>query len=110
MEWILGEPLVGVRSGLDREQSSSSALLGLGKPERKDCPGRNTDPVLNPGQGDALQEVARTTLLLRRMTESSDDQLLSLAARKRPQPCPTDPHSLLTCPNCGSDQDSTVCW
>lgn len=76
MGWILGEPWVRVRSGSDQEQSSSSAPLGLGKLARRECPGRNTDPVSNPGQGDALQEMARTTLLPRRMTESSDGQLL----------------------------------
>lgn len=109
-EWILGEPWVRVRSGSDQVQSSSSALVGLGKPARRECPGRNRDPVSNPGQGDALQEVARTTLLPPRMTESSDGRLLLPAARRHPQPCPTDPHSLPTYPNCGSGQGSTVCW
>lgn len=112
VEWILGEPWVHVRSGLDQARSPSSdpvGRVGLRKPVRTESLGRNTDRVSNPSQGAALQVVARTTLLPPRLTESSAGQLLLPAAHRHCQPCPTDPHSLLMCPNCGSDQDPTVC-
>lgn len=101
-----------VRSGLDQARSPSSAPVGrfgLGNPVRRESLGRNMDHVLNPGQGAALQVEARTTLLPPRMTGSSAGQLLLPADRRHSQPCPTDRHSLLMCPNCGSDLDSTVC-
>lgn len=112
VEWILGEPWTHVRSGLDQAQSPSSAPVGpdgLRKPVRRESLDRNTGRVSNPGQGAALLVEARTTLLPLRMTESSAGPLLLPAARRHSQPCPTDPHSPLMCPNCGSDQDSTVC-
>lgn len=112
VELILGGPSVHVRSGLDQAQIPSSfpvGRVGLRKPVRRGSLGRNMDRVSNPGQGASLQVVARTTLLPPRMTESSAGQLLLPAARRRSQPCPTDPHSLLMCPNCGSDQNPTVC-
>lgn len=74
VEWILGEPWVHVRSGLDPVQSSSSVPVGcilLSKPVRRESLGRSTVRVSNPGQGGALQVKARTTLLPPRMTESS---------------------------------------
>lgn len=110
--WILGEPWAIVRSGLDQAQSPSSAPAGpvaLRKPVRTETLGRNTGRVSNPGQGDALLVEARTSLLPLRMTESSAGRLVLPAARRHSQSCPTDPHSPLMCPNCGSDQDSAVC-
>lgn len=100
-----------VRSGLDQAQSPSSGAGrdGLGKPVRREGLGRNIGRVLNPGQGAALLAEARTTLLPPRMKESCAGRLLLPAARRHSQTCPTDPHSLLMCPNCGSDQGSTVC-
>lgn len=112
VEWILCEPWVLFRSGLDPAQSPSCApvdCVALRKPVRRESLGRNTDHVSNPGQGDAPLVVARTTLLPLRRTESSSGPLLLLAAHRHSPPCPTDPHSPLLCPNCGSDQDSTVC-
>lgn len=109
--WILGEPWVHVRSGLNQAQSPSSSPVGrdgLRKPVRSESLDRNSR-VSNPGQGAAPLVETRTTLLPPRRTESSAGQLLLPAARRHSQPCPTDPHSLLMCPNCGSDQDSTVC-
>lgn len=113
VEWIHGEPWVHVRGGSDQVQSPFSTPVdreGRCKPVRKKCLGRNTDHVLNLGQGCALQVEAHTILLPLRMTESFVCQLLLPAARRHSQLCPTDPHSLLVCPNCGSDQDPTVCW
>lgn len=110
--WILDEPWAVVRSGLDPAQSPFSAPAGRvyqRKPVRRESLGRNTGHVSNPGQGDAPLVEARTTPLPLRMTESSVGLLLLPAARRRCQPCPTDPHSPLMCPNCGSDQGSTVC-
>lgn len=112
VEWILDEPWVHVRSGLDQAQSPSSAPVGcvaLRKPVSRESLGRNTGRVSILGQVAALLVEARTTLLPLRMTESSAGLLLLPAARRHCQPCPTDPHSPLMCPNCGSDQDSTVC-
>ncbi len=112
VEWIPGEPWTHVRNGLDQAPSPSSAPVGrVGprKPVRRESLGRNTGRVSNPGQGAALLVEARTTLLPLRMTESSAGPLLLPAARRHSQPCPTDPHFPLMCPNCGSDQDSTVC-
>lgn len=111
-EWILCEPWVLVRSGLDLAQSPSAAPVGRGvlrTPVRTKSLGRNTGHVSDPGQGDALLVEARTTLHPLRLTESSAGLLLLPAGRTRCQPSPTDPHSLLKCPNCGSVQDSTVC-
>lgn len=111
-EWILCEPWAPARSGSDPVQSPSSAPAGRvdqRKPVRRECLGRNTGHVSNPGQEDAPLVEARTTLLPLRMTGSSAGPLLLPAARRRSQPCPTDPHSPLMCPNCGSDQEPTVC-
>lgn len=111
-EWIPGGPWMHARKGLDQARSSSSApvgLVGLCKPVRIQPLGRNTDHVSNPGQGAALRAKVRTSLLLLRMTENSFCQLLLPAAHRHSQPCPTDPHSPLMCPNCGSDQYPTVC-
>lgn len=115
VEWILGESWVRDRSGSAQVQSPSSAPVGpvgLRKPVRRVSLGRNMGHVSNPDQGAALLVEARTSLHPPRMTEMSGDRLLLPAARRQPCPyqlCPTDPHSLLMCPNCGSDQDSTVC-
>lgn len=112
VEWILGEPWMFVRSGLNLAQSFSLVLLGRvaqHRPVRRQSLGRNTGRVSNPGQGDAPLVEARTTLLLLRMTESSGGLLLLPAARIHRQPSPTDLHYPLTCPNCGSVQDSTAC-
>lgn len=112
VEWILYEPSALDRSSLDLAQSPSSAPAGraaLGKPARRESLGRNMGRVSNPGQGDALLVEVRTNLLPLRMTENSVGPLLLLAARRHSQPCPTDPHSLLMYPNCGSDQGSIVC-
>ena len=112
VEWILCEPWPLVRSGLDPAQSPSSSLVdrvALREVARNESLDRNTNRVSNPGQGDAPLVEARTTLLPPRRTESSAGPLLLPAARRRSQPCPTDPHSPLKCPSCGSDQDSTVC-
>lgn len=112
VEWSLDEPWELVRSDLDLAQIPSLAPAGRcapGKAVRRESLGMNMGRVLNPGQGDARLVEVRTTLLPLRMTESPVGLLLLPAARTRRQPFPTDPHSLLKCPNCGSVQDSTVC-
>lgn len=112
VEWIPGGPWMHARNGSDQAQSSSSTPVGrvdLCKLVRIQPLGRSMDHVSNPDQGGALLGKVRTTLLLPRMTENSFCQLLLPAAHRHSQPCPTDPHSLLMCPNCGSDQDLTVC-
>lgn len=71
----------------------------------------NMGHVSDPGQEDARLEEVRTTHLPLRMTENSSGQLLLPGARMLRQPsCPTDPHSPLKCPSCGSDQEAIVCW
>lgn len=111
-KWILGEPWTLLRSGSDQARSPSSAPAGpvaLRKAVCTESLGRNTARVSNPGQGGALLVEVGTTRLPLRMTGSSAGRLVLPAARGHSQTCPTDPHSPLTCPNCGSDQDSTAC-
>ncbi len=114
-EWIPDESWMHDRSGSDQAQSPSSVpvdRVGLRKPVRRESLGKNKGRVSNPVQRAALLVEVRTNLPPPRMTKSSGGQLLLLAARRQPcpcQPCPTDLHSLLMCPNCGSVQDSTVC-
>lgn len=111
-EWIPGGPWMCARNGSNRAQSFSSTPVGPAGPRklvRIQLLGRSTDHVSNPDRGAALLGKARTTLLLPRMTENSFCQLLLPAAHRHSQPGPTDPQSLLVCPNYGSDQDLTVC-
>lgn len=113
VEWILGEPWVPARNGLNLVQSSSAVpvdRVAQHKPARRESLGRNTEHVSNPGQEDAPLVEPRTTLPPPRMTESFVGLLLLLAAHTLCHTAsPTDPHSLPRCPSCGNAQDLTAC-
>lgn len=113
VEWMLDEPWMPARNGLNLVQSSSSTpvdCVAQHKPARRVSLGRNMEHVSNPGQEDTPLVESQTTLPPPRMTGSFVGLLLLLAAHTHCQTAsPTDPHSLLRCPSCGSVQDLTVC-
>ncbi len=81
----------------------------------RDCkaiPGRSLAPVLNPGQGDALQAVAHTIPLPHPLHSSAScvDQPSGPAARKHCHCAPNDPHSPPACPSSESGQSATAYW